>query len=281
MAARYSMVKMRSFLMAGAAALVLAGLSQVALAQGAPAPSGGAGGGGVMQILFHGLDYLVIVILVCASIAGVALAIDAALHIREIKIIPEETTEHLRSLINSRQFKELLEFTSTDQTFVSQSLNAGLRRAHLGYPAMREALESSSGEQTANMFRRIEMLNVIGNIGPLIGLLGTVLGMIIAFYAMQDKGGDPKPGDLAGGIATALWHTFGGLFVAIPCLVVFGLYRTKTDKVTTKATILAEELLESLRPGEKGSAPSISDDSRAPAAKPRRVAAPQPEAAAE
>lgn len=279
MAARYSMVKMRSFLMAGAVALALAGLSQAVWAQAAPA-SAPSGGGGVMQMLFHGLDWLVIIILICSSIAGVALGIDAALHIREIKVIPEETTEHLRSLINSRQFKELLEFTSTDQTFVSQSLNAGLRRAHLGYPAMREALESSSGEQTANMFRRIEMLNVIGNIGPLIGLLGTVLGMIIAFYAMQDKGGDPKPGDLAGGIATALWHTFGGLFVAIPCLVVFGLYRTKTDKITTKATILAEELLESLRPGEKGGVPSMSDDSRVPAAKPRRVA-PQPVAEGE
>jgi biopolymer transport protein ExbB len=267
------MLKMRSFLMAGAAFAVLAGMSQVAQA----ADSAGGGGTSAFTLIFKGLDWLVILILVGASIAGVALAIDAALHIRQTKIAPEATTEHLRTLINGRQFKDLLEFTATDQSFVSQALNAGLKRAHLGYGAMREAMESSAGEQTASYFRRIELLNVIGNIGPLIGLLGTVLGMIIAFYALNAAGGNAKPGELAGGIATALWHTFGGLFVAIPCLVVFGLYRTKTDKITTHATIISEELLESLRPAEKGGS-SLSDDSRAPTSRPRRAAAPQPAA---
>jgi biopolymer transport protein ExbB len=183
-----------------------------------------------------------------ASIAGVALIIDAMIHTREIKIAPPETTEHLRSLIAGRQFKELMDFTSTDKTFISQSLYAAIRRAHLKYPAMREAMENSLAEQTANIFRRLEPMNVIGNIGPLLGLLGTVLGMIMAFYAMMEAGGTPKPEQLAGGIGAALWHTFFGLFVAIPCLVVYGLYRTKADKIVTKAAVVAEELLEGLRP---------------------------------
>lgn len=275
MLTRMFLTRHRSYLMAGLALLSLALLGQSAFAADAPAAGGG---GNFMNLLFVIMDWMVILILVLASIAGVALAINAALNIRPSKIAPVATTEHLKSLINSRQFKELLDFTSTDQSFVSKSLNAGLKRAHLGYPAMREALESSAGEQTANYFRRIEMLNVIGNIGPLIGLLGTVLGMIIAFYAMQEKAGDPKPGDLAGGIATALWHTFGGLFVAIPCLVVFGLYRTKTDKITTDASIVSEELLESLRPAEKGAANSMaSAETRVPSSNPkpqRAVAAP-------
>jgi biopolymer transport protein ExbB len=109
-------------------------------------------------------------------------------------------------------------------------------------------MESSVSEQTSDLFRRIEPMNVIGNIGPLLGLLGTVLGMIMAFYALMDSGGQAKPGDLAGGIGAALWHTFFGLFVAIPCLVVYGFYRTRADKIATKAAIVAEELLESLRP---------------------------------
>jgi biopolymer transport protein ExbB len=238
-----------------------------AFAQAAPAPSTG---NKALVMLMLIIDILVIAVLLACSIAAIALVIDGLLHIRETRVAPMETTEHLRSLINARQFKELMDFTTTDQSFVSQSLNAGLRRAHLGYPAMREALESSTGEQTANMFRRIEFLNIIGNIGPLIGLLGTVVGMIKAFYALNAAGGSAKPGDLADGIATALWHTFGGLFIAIPALIVFGYLRTRADKIATAATLISEELLESLRPAEKGS----SDAASAAKPAPRRVAPP-------
>jgi biopolymer transport protein ExbB len=131
---------------------------------------------------------------------------------------------------------------------VSQALYAAIRRAHLKYAAMREGLESSVGEQTSDMFRKIEPLNVIGNIGPLLGLMGTVLGMIMAFYQLKQTHGTPDVEKLSGGISTALWHTFFGLFVAIPCLVVYGFYRMKADRIATRAALVAEELLEGLRP---------------------------------
>ncbi|HUO07421.1 MAG TPA: MotA/TolQ/ExbB proton channel family protein [Phycisphaerae bacterium] len=199
--------------------------------------------------IFQAFDWFVISMLALASFAGVGLAISAMLHIRESKIAPATTTEHLRSLIAGRDFRQLMDFTATDQTFVSQSLYAALRRAHLKYPAMREAMETSIGEQTANMFRRIEPLNVIGNIGPLLGLLGTVLGMIMAFYKLVELGGNTvNAQQLEQGIGTALWHTFFGLFVAIPCLVVYGFYRVRADKISNKAALVAEELLENLRP---------------------------------
>lgn len=224
-------------------------------------------------------DWFVLSLLMLASVAGVALIIDAMMHTREKKIAPPETTEHLRSLIAGRQFKELMDFTSTDQTFISQALYSAIRRAHLKYPAMREAMENSISEQTSNIFRRLEPMNVIGNIGPLLGLLGTVLGMIMAFYALLATGGAAKPADLAGGIGAALWHTFFGLFVAIPCLVVYGLYRTKADKIVTKAAVIAEELLEGLRPE------STSDDSAKKKVKTMRegnpVPVPQPQASEE
>lgn len=224
------------------------------------------------------MDILVVIMLVGCSIAGVAIAIDAILRIRETRIAPPETTEHLRSLISSRQFEELMNFTSTDQSYVSQSLNAGLRRAHLGYPAMREAMETAAGDQTAGYFRRIEFLNIIGNTGPLIGLLGTVLGMIYAFDALNAAGGNAKPSELSGGIARALWHTFGGLLVAIPCLLVYGFYRTKVDKITGKAALVSEELLESLRPAEKGgTTPGSSDKPSPKVVKKVAPAAPQPQ----
>ncbi len=235
---------------AAAAMLVLGGLASTASAQ-----SVGSG-----TTVYHpnpilmGLDYTVIVVLVCASLASIALIIDAIIHIKESRIAPVETIEHIRTLINARQFKDLMDFTATDECFVSKALFAGVRRAHLGYSAMREGLDTAAAEQSSNLFRRIEMLNVIGNIGPLIGLLGTVLGMIMAFMALHYTGGNAKVNDLSAGIATALWHTFGGLAVAIPSLIAFGFFRTKIDKMAMRATLLSEELLESLRPQDSKSA---------------------------
>jgi biopolymer transport protein ExbB len=218
----------------------------------ATAPAGAAGDAQEVHVLtdwvFPVFDILVLSLLGLASVAGVAVAINAMIQLRESKIAPAKTTEHIRRLIEDRDYKELMDFTAADSSFVSRALYAAIRRAHLKYAAMREALESSVGEQTAKMFRRIEPLNVIGNIGPLLGLLGTVLGMIMAFYQLKQAHGTPKVEELSGGISTALWHTFFGLFVAIPSLVVYGFYRMKADEIATRAALVAEELLEGLRP---------------------------------
>lgn len=244
----------------------LAALSHTAMAQS-------VGTGGDSASAYHpnpilwGLDITVIVVLVGCSVASIALIFDAILHLRESKIAPVETTEHIRSLIDSRQLKELIDFTAADQSFVSKAMQAGIRRAHLGYGAMREGLESAVSENSANLFRRIEMLNVIGNIGPLIGLLGTVLGMIEAFDALHHAGGQAKVSDLSVGIATALWHTFGGLAVAIPSLIAFGFFRMRLDKITGRASVLSEELLESLRPAEKAGAVAAPESGK-PMARP-------------
>ena len=243
--------------------LVLAstGLAQEAAAPvtAAPGAAPAAAPGGFNA--YKALDWFVVLpAIFSASVAGIAIIIDAIIHLRQKVVAPEETTEHIRSLIEARQFKELLEFTSEDQSFVSYSLNAGLRRAHLGYAAMREAMESAIGERISSYFRRIEMLNIIGNIGPLIGLFGTVLGMIEAFHVLGATSGNAKPSDLASGISKALWHTFFGLGVALPCLVFYGMMRTKIDKMTSAAAMTVEELLESVRP-EKGSSSSSATSS--------------------
>jgi biopolymer transport protein ExbB len=110
--------------------------------------------------------------------------------------MPEETTNQIRDMIAGRRFKELIEFTETDPSFISKAINPALKRAP-SFSSMKEAMETAIGEQTAEQFRRIEYLNIIGNLGPLLGLLGTVLGMIEAFSAMNAKGGQANPADLA------------------------------------------------------------------------------------
>ena len=150
------------------------------------------------------------------SVIALTLIIRGFLANRADVLMPEASNVQMRELIEQRRFKDLLDFTETDPSFVSKAINASLKRANGGFVAMKEAMETSLGEQTAEQFRGIEYLNIIGNLGPLLGLLGTVMGMIQAFEAMHAAGGSAKPSELAFGISTALTHTFLGLCAGYP-----------------------------------------------------------------
>jgi biopolymer transport protein ExbB len=237
-------------------------LVSTTLGQGAAAAGAGtgAGAGGEVEksqpgifstlvglVLDH-LDVVFFTIMFCSVIA-VTLIIKGFMQVRPSVMIPESSTQTMREMIANKQFKELLEFTEKDDTFVSRALNPALKRAP-SFQAMKEALETAIGEETAEQFRKIEYLNIIGNLGPLLGLLGTVMGMIQAFAALKAAGGNANPSELAGGISAALTHTFLGLALAIPCLAAFGVLRTMVDRLTIRGSLIAEEMLLAIRPQE-------------------------------
>jgi biopolymer transport protein ExbB len=200
------------------------------------------------MILSHWLDPVFITIFVL-SITGLTLIIQGFIKNRESILLPAPTIALMRDMIAQRRFKDLLDFTETDPSFMSKALNPALKRAPV-FSNMKEAMETAIGEQTAEQFRRIEYLNIIGNLGPLLGLLGTVLGMIQAFSEMQASGGNASPAQLAGGISTALTHTFLGLALAVPCLACFGVLRTMVDRLTVRGALVCEDLLLMIRPAE-------------------------------
>ena len=236
--------------------MLLAGLLAVAFfvvrplyAQPTTAPAGGAD---VVQprsafaLVLENLDFVFAIIAVL-SVTGVALIVHAFMRNRREIYMPTPVTNQIRSLIESRNIDELRRVVAADDSFVSKSLRPALRR-HPSFEQMREAMETAVSEQTAESFRRIEYLNIIGNLGPLLGLLGTVLGMIEAFQAMNAAGGRADPAQLAGGISKALAHTMLGLLLAVPCLAAFGVLRTMVDRLTNQAAMTVEELLLMFRP---------------------------------
>jgi biopolymer transport protein ExbB len=226
-------------------------------------------------IIVQNIDFVFVIICLC-SIIGVTLIIQGFIKARASVMMPEESTNHIRELISQRQFKELIEYTETDPSFISKALNPALKRAP-SFAAMKEAMETAIGEQTADQFRRIEYLNIIGNLGPLLGLLGTVLGMIEAFGQMSASGGQANPSDLAGGISQALCHTMLGLLLALPCLAAFGVLRTIVDRLTVQGALIAEELLLMVKPAEaKPAAVAAIRPGVAPQPAPRKAPVPAP-----
>ncbi len=202
----------------------------------------------LLKLIVGHIDAVTVTIAIL-SIYALTLIIQAFIKNRESVMMPPATTERIREMINNRQFRELIDFTETDPSFISKAINPALKRAP-SFAAMKEAMETSLGEQTAEQFRKIEYLNIIGNLGPLLGLLGTVLGMIVAFDAMQRAEGNASPAQLAGGIAIALAHTFMGLFLAVPALACFGVLRTIVDRLTVRGALLSEELLLMIKPAD-------------------------------
>lgn len=243
------------------------------------APASGAGGPhGLIQLILSNKDGVFFTI-VALSITGFTLIIRAFMRSTAKVLMPEDTTNQIREMISQRKFKELIEFTEGDPSFISKALNPALKRAP-SFSSMKEAMETAIGEETADKFRGIEYLNIIGNLGPLLGLLGTVLGMINAFSDMQKAQGKADPSTLAGGISQALTHTFMGLFLAIPCLAAFGVLRTIVDRLTVRGALQAEELLLMIKPAEARPVAGVGGGgggaSMAGAVVPRPMAAPQP-----
>jgi len=272
--------------------LVLIGLMIAAVvtattsfAQNAAPPAAGGGAGaapaaapqqGLLQLITGHVDAVTITICIL-SIIGLTLIIQGFIKNRASVMMPEATTNQIREMIQARKFKELIDFTETDPSFVSRALNPALKRAP-SFSSMKEAMETAIGEQTAEQFRRIEYLNIIGNLGPLLGLLGTVLGMIYAFQAVATTGGQADVSALSNGIAVALAHTFMGLFLAVPCLAAFGILRTMVDRLTTRGALIAEELLLMIKPAEAKPAAGGAMAAPRPAAAP--IPARKPGAAA-
>src|SRR5687767_9303354 len=247
----YAASKLRVGLLAallGAMFFVGTGWAQDAGAAGGT-PAEPVKGQGLIRIVLGHIDPIFIIIALL-SVVGLTLIIQGFIKNRRGVYMPDTTVDQIREMIQQKRFKELIEFTENDPSFVSRALNPALKRAP-SFSSMKEAMETAIGEQTAERFRSIEYLNIIGNLGPLLGLTGTVLGMIEAFNDMNNAGGQASPGELAGGISRALAHTFLGLFLAVPCLACFGVLRTFVDKLTVRGALVAEELLLMVKPQEQ------------------------------
>jgi biopolymer transport protein ExbB len=242
---------------AGLAGLVVLGGAALVVAQeagagaealggpGDTAAAAGAWSGGVWELFRQSFD-LFTVLLVAGSVAMVWVAYLCAVDLRESRILPEESLSRLGELARQGNRRELASFVQSDDSFPSHALRAALEAEAHDAAAIRETAEIAASEQCARWFRRVEPLSLIGNLGPLVGLAGTVWGMILAFTELGATAGTAGPEDLAPGIAKALFHTLLGLMLAIPALGLFGLFRARVDRICNRGLRISGDLVERL-----------------------------------
>ena len=205
-------------------------------------------------------------ILIVLSVVTIALTIEHALSIRRATIVPGEAARHAQELIEKKEYLAAIKFTADDPSMLGYVVNAGLLEASNGFAAMDRALEETLEERSARLFRKTEYLHIIGNVSPMIGLLGTVKGMIMLFAQIHADDAFPAASVVADRIAVALITTFWGLAVAIPALSIFAIFRNRIDVLTSECALAAEHLLSVFKPGNtmEGAAGTAAAGEQAP-----------------
>jgi biopolymer transport protein ExbB len=239
--------------------------------------SGEPEGNGLFDILLSGgiVGVVILLALFALSIAAAYLVFDQVMTLRRSEVLPEGVSDAVRQSLLTGRPAEADAACRRAPSVLSVVLLSGLSEYEFGWREVEKAVEDSLAQQAARLMRRIEYLSVIGNIAPMVGLLGTVTGMIFAFQQVATTRGAAGAGDLAEGIYQALVTTVGGLIVAIPALAAYAICRNRVDALIAEVAYQSQHALMPIkrRPTSRTRAASA-----APAAIPKRppLSGPQP-----
>jgi len=189
-------------------------------------------------------------VLIPLSVLTVALSINYLITIRRGTQAPVTLAKTLLAAARQGQVRNILEITRDDETMLGQAAYRGVSQIGEASDAALIAIEEAADEQASRLMRRIEYLNVVGNVSPMIGLLGTVVGMIQAFNRIYAAGGGvPEASKLVGDIAIALVNTFWGLAIAIPALTIYAFFRNRVEAITAECVKVCDHIVTLLSRG--------------------------------
>jgi biopolymer transport protein ExbB len=181
--------------------------------------------------------------LIISSIVALAIIMERLFALRASKVLPQHDIETARKMAIMPKLNEELLDSLRENSLIGRVLAVGLESRELPRHIMKENIEEAGRHAVHELERYLPALGTIATSGPLLGLLGTVLGMIAAFSAIT-KVGMGNPTELASGIAEALVSTAVGLFVAIPALMFYRYFRARVDGFVVKMEQEAMRLVE-------------------------------------
>jgi len=188
--------------------------------------------------------------LFAVSLATVAFIIDGCLTIKRQKLIPPELINGVRDSLANGDLAAATAACQVNPSPLSRILQAGFGNVQEGYDVTREAVTSCAEMENEKLIQRVSYLNVCGQLGPMLGLLGTVIGMVLAFASLATAAGASKAAMLAIAISTALWTTVVGLLVAIPALLAYTLLKNYATRLILEMESTVLDLIKVLRNAE-------------------------------
>jgi biopolymer transport protein ExbB len=197
-------------------------------------------------------------VLLCVSIGMVALVVLLAMELRMGAAIPPGFVEDFTDTVNKRRFKEAYDMARDDGSFLARVLTTGMSRLQYGIEDARESAFAMVESIKAGKEQLIAYLATIGTLGPMLGLVGTVWGMIGAFRTLGAPGTTPDPAKLAENIAHALSVTLLGIGLSVPAIFCHAFFRNRLIRISMDTSNVADDLLTQMYHNSKKPAPAAA-----------------------
>lgn len=195
-------------------------------------------------------------LLLVISIGLVALIVLLAMDLRMGSSIPPGFVEDFTETVNQRKFKEAYEMAREDGSFLGRVMTTGMARLQYGIEDAREAAFNMVESVRASKEQLITYLATIGTLGPMLGLVGTVFGMILSFMELSVEGSTPRPAKLAEGISHALVVTLLGIGLSVPAIFCHAFFRNRLIRISMDTANIADDLLTQMYHNSKKAGPA-------------------------
>jgi biopolymer transport protein ExbB len=256
----------RFFFVALAALFVVATFNSVA--QAADDGGGGQGGDSLIIFMIKSLGWVFGPMLMAISVAMLALVVLLILDLRMTSAIPAGFVDEFTDTVNKRKFKEAFDMARNDPSFLGQVLTAGMSRLQYGLEDAREAAMNTLESIKSDKEQKNNYTAVIATLGPMLGLVGTVFGMIQSFSVLATAT-QVNPSKLADGISHALCVTLFGVALSVPAIFFNAFFRNRITRVCMDVGHIADDLLTQMYHNSKKPAPPAQPPApAAPAAAP-------------
>ncbi|MCI0701228.1 MAG: MotA/TolQ/ExbB proton channel family protein [Planctomycetia bacterium] len=231
----------------------------------------GMSGGELIMFMLRSLGWVFGPILLAISVAMMALVVLLALDLRMSAAIPPGFVDEFTDTVNKRKFKEAFDMARNDPSFLGQVLTAGMSRLQYGLEDAREAAMNTLEGIKSDKEQKNNYTAVIATLGPMLGLVGTVYGMIVSFSVLAKSQSGVNPTELADGIAHALVVTLFGVAISVPAIFFNAFYRNRITRVTMDVGHIADDLLTQMYHNSKKAAPPGPTGASPPASTPPSI----------
>ncbi|MDD3694535.1 MAG: MotA/TolQ/ExbB proton channel family protein [Lentisphaeria bacterium] len=231
------------------AALALLAFSLSSFAQEAGEELAEQAGTSIWDILYGGsiINLIIWIAIFLTSFAMLWFAIDSFLLVRRDKLLPPSLVEGVRQALAEGDLDGAVASCQAHPGSLANILQEAFDNIYDGYEVVQQAVSSRSELENEKLMQRVNLLNVCGQIAPMLGLMGTVVGMVLAFAGLASATGAAKARVLANSISTALWTTCIGLLVSVPALLFFTFFRNNATRLLIESEATVLELIKPLR----------------------------------
>ena len=202
---------------------------------------------GFFAIIFGSGTAATIIWLSLFAVGGIVIyfVVDCSIMIRPQKIMPQSLVSNVKAAMGEGDVIKALKVCESEPGPMANILTAGFSHVEEGFDVIQESIGAAADLETERIMQRLTWISVCANISPMVGLLGTVVGMILAFATLGT--GAPDIGALALTISFSLWTTAAGLFIAIPAIACYFGIRNNANRLILRMQAMTMELVKDLR----------------------------------